>query len=66
MELNEENVIAVLNKMNICKMLKDEDRGIKEKKHRSTDIKEVIEGPYKNAKIEVIPMIEIMKDEDSK
>ena len=46
--LNYENVSKVLNKIYICKMLKEEDRKIEQKSNRSSNIIYVIENDYKN------------------
>lgn len=46
--LNYENVSNVLNKIYICKMLKEEDRKIKQKSDRSSKVIEVIENDYKD------------------
>ena len=47
-KLNYENVSNVLNKIYICKMLKEEDRKIKQKSDRSSNVIEVVENDYKN------------------
>lgn len=44
--LNYANVSKVLDKIYICKMLKEEDRNIKEKRNRSSNIIEVVEKVY--------------------
>lgn len=46
--LNYENVSKVLNKIYICKMLKEEDRKIEQKSNRSSNVIYVIENDYKN------------------
>lgn len=46
--LNYENVSKVLNKIYICKMLKEEDRKIGQISNRSSNVIEVIENDYKN------------------
>ena len=51
-ELNYENVDSILNKIYICRILKSEDRSIKNKYKRSSDIEEVIKNVYSD--IEVI------------
>ena len=48
-----ESVEKILNKIYICKMLKSEDRSIKNKKSRSTDYKEVILNDYYDVDIRV-------------
>lgn len=50
--LNYENVLKVLDKIYICKMLKEEDRNIKLKSNRPADIIEVVEKIY-NPNIEI-------------
>ncbi len=44
--LNYANVSKVLDKIYICKMLKEEDRNIKEKSNRASNIIEVVEKVY--------------------
>lgn len=57
-EPNYENVGEILNSIYICKMLKDEDKKLKLKFHRPSDIRQVIEQVYKPAGIEVIGLEE--------
>jgi len=53
---SELSVYEVLSKIYICKMLKREDRRIKEKSHRGDDLDylRIINTVYKEANIEVI------------
>lgn len=48
------NVTNILDKMYVCRMLKSEDRLLWPKRHRSINVEEVIEGPYKKAEIIII------------
>ena len=52
--VSEENVIDILNKIYVCRMLKEEDRNLKPKNHRTTDLKYVIEEVYDKCGIELI------------
>ena len=47
-ELDYENVSRILDKIYICKMLKKEDRGIKQKSNRGSNVIEVVENDYTN------------------
>jgi len=53
-ELTYEAVQAVLDKIYICKMLKEEDRAIKSKVNREIDLDKNLELYYKEAGIEII------------
>lgn len=53
-DVTKENVIRILDKIYVCRMLKVEDRGIYPKRHRSNNYREVLDGPYKKAGIKVI------------
>ena len=55
---NYDSVIKILDKIYICRILKDEDRSIATKYNRSTDFNKVIQNEYKN--------IELIKLEDWK
>ena len=58
--LNYENVSKVLDKIYICKMLKDEDRKINPKSDRPSNVVEVVEKIY-NPTIEIYNWSEIKK-----
>lgn len=45
-DLNYESVENILSKIRVCKMLKEEDKKIKNKSNRSTDYKKAIEDNY--------------------
>lgn len=51
---NYENVSKVLNSIYICKMLKDEDRGLYPKYHRPSEISQIIDKIYTPAGIEIV------------
>ena len=51
---NYNNVHEILNKIYICRILKEEDRNIKSKSNRSTNIEEVIKQDYEPANIELV------------
>ncbi len=53
-DVTKENVISILDKIYICRMLKSEDRSLYPKRHRSTAVNEVLDGPYKEHNITVI------------
>ena len=48
---NYDNVKKILDKIYICRMLKEEDRDLANKYNRSTNINEVINNDYKNIKL---------------
>ena len=48
---NYDNVKKILDKIYICRMLKEEDRDLENKYNRSTNINEVINNDYKNIKL---------------
>lgn len=52
--LNYDSVSRVLNKMYICRMLKEEDRNIDEKYDRSIELEEVLEKVYKPKQIYIV------------
>lgn len=53
---NYENVLQVLNKIYVCRMLKEEDRAISAKSKRPNDLNEVLEKMYKPAGIELVDL----------
>lgn len=57
--LSYENINKVLNQIYICKMLKEEDRKIKEKYKRPFNLTEIIENIYKPVGINIIKLIHL-------
>jgi len=57
-KLSYSNVEEVLDKIYICRMLKEEDRSIEEKSKRPFDVKEVIDKIYKPKGIKILPRVE--------
>lgn len=57
-KLSYKNVEEVLDKIYICRMLKEEDRSIEEKSKRPFDFKKVIDEIYKPKGIKILPRVE--------
>lgn len=53
-ELSDDSIQAVLNKIHICKITKDENARIISSSNRSSDYRNVIDNDYKNAGITVL------------
>lgn len=55
-ELNYENVLEIIDKIRVCRMLKEEDKKIKRKVTRSLELEEVIKVDYEGVGIKVLKL----------